>query len=180
MAVSTVAFRYAKSLLDLAQEQGLTDSIYQDMQLFKQTVSQNRALMLLLKNPIIRTDKKYSVLDAVFKSRINPVSMSFLNIITKKNRESIMDAIAEEYIRLYDQSKGVERASITTTMPLTDDLREQFKTMVLKYVGGSSVELEEKIDKKLIGGYVLRIGDQQVDASLRNKLNEVKMGILNN
>lgn len=158
----------------------MVETMYNDMRFFRQTVRENRGLMLLLKNPIVRTDRKYSVLDAVFSSRIDPISMSFLNIITKKNRESIMDAIADEYIRLYDEMKGVERATIITTMPLTDELREQFKAMVTKTVGGKTVELEEKIDPKLIGGYVLRAGDRQIDASLRNKLNEIRMGLLNN
>lgn len=180
MAVSTVAFRYAKSLIDLAQEQGLVETMYNDMRFFSQTVRESRGLMLLLKNPIVRTDRKYAVLDKVFSPHINPISMSFLNIITKKNRESIMDAIADEYIRLYDEMKGVERATITTTMPLTDELREQFKAMVTRTVGGKTVELEEKIDPKLIGGYVLRAGDQQIDASLRNRLNEIRLGLLSN
>lgn len=158
----------------------MVETMYNDMRFFRQTVRENRGLMLLLKNPIVRIDRKYAVLDAVFASRINPISMSFLNIITKKNRESIMDAIADEYIRLYEGMKGVERATIITTMPLTDTLREQFKAMVTKTVGGKTVELEEKIDTKLIGGYVLRAGDRQIDASLRNKLNEVRMGLLNN
>lgn len=180
MAVSTVAFRYAKSLIDLAQEQGLVETMYNDMRFFRQTVRESRGLMLLLRNPIVRIDRKYAVLDKVFSGRINPISMSFLNIITRKNRESIMDAIADEYIRLYDEMKGIEHASITTTMPLTDALREHFKTMVINAVGGKTVELEERIDPKLIGGYVLRAGDRQVDASLRNRLNEVRMELLNN
>ena len=180
MAVSTVAFRYAKSLIDLAQEQGLVETMYDDMRFFKLTVSQSRGLMLLLKNPIVRTDRKYKVLEQVFAPHINPISMSFLNIITKKNRESIMDAIAEEYIRLYDEMKGVERATVTTITPLTEEQRASFKAMVTKTVGGKSVELEERIDPKLIGGFILRTGDQQIDASLRNKLNEIRMGLLNN
>ncbi|MCK8491167.1 ATP synthase F1 subunit delta [Spirosoma sp. RP8] len=179
MAVATVAARYAKSLLDLAQEQGITETLYKDMQLFKQTVDQSRPLLLMLKNPIVRSEKKTAVLKAAFEERLNPVTMSFLQIITKKNREPIMDAIAEEFIRQYDRLKGVERASIITTVPLTDALREQFKAMVLKTTGGKLVELEERIDPKLIGGYILRVGDQQIDGSIRNQLNELRLQFLN-
>ncbi|UHG90544.1 ATP synthase F1 subunit delta [Spirosoma oryzicola] len=179
MAVATVAARYAKSLLDLAQEQGITETLYKDMQLFKQTVDQSRPLLLMLKNPIVRSEKKTAVLKAAFEKRLNPVTMSFLQIITKKNREPIMDAIAEEFIRQYDRLKGVERASIITTVPLTDALREQFKAMVLETTGGKLVELEERIDPKLIGGYILRVGDQQIDGSIRNQLNELRLQFLN-
>ncbi|QHV97432.1 MULTISPECIES: ATP synthase F1 subunit delta [Spirosoma] len=179
MAVATVASRYAKSLLDLAQEQGITETLYKDMRLFKQTVDQSRPLLLMLKNPIVRSEKKSAVLKAAFEKRLNPVTMSFLQIITKKNREPIMDAIAEAFITQYDKLKGVERATVITTVPLTDALREKFKAIVLKTTGGKLVELEEKIDQKLIGGYVLRVGDQQIDGSIRNQLNELRLQFLN-
>ena len=179
MAIATVAARYAKSLLDLAQEQGITETMYKDMQFFKNTVQQSRPLMLMLKNPIVRAEKKSAVLKAAFASRVNPVTMSFFEIIAKKNREPIMDAIADEFVKQYDRLKGVERATIVTTIPLTDALREQFKAMVLKMTGNKSVELEEKIDSKLIGGYVLRVGDQQIDGSIRNQLNEIRLQFMN-
>ncbi|CCH55643.1 ATP synthase F1, delta subunit [Fibrisoma limi BUZ 3] len=179
MAVSTVAFRYAKSLLDLAQEMNLTDVVYKDMMLFKGTVEESRPLMVMLKNPIVRTEKKYAVLNAVFASRVNPVSMTFFQIITRKNREAIMDAIANEYIRLYNEMKGIEWATVVTTVPLTDELRERFKTTVAEMTGGKLVELDEKIDSRLIGGYVLRVGDQQIDGSIRSQLNELRLRFLN-
>jgi F-type H+-transporting ATPase subunit delta len=179
MAVATVAARYAKSLLDLAQEKGITEALYKDMVFFKNTVAQSRPLMLMLKNPIVRAEKKSAVLKAAFSNRVNPVTMSFFQIIAKKNREGIMDAIAEEFINQYDRLKGVERATVVTTVPLSDPLREKFKAMVMKTTGGKLVELEEKIDQKLIGGYILRVGDQQIDGSIRSQLNELRLQFLN-
>ncbi|MFD2573934.1 ATP synthase F1 subunit delta [Spirosoma soli] len=179
MAIATVAARYAKSLLDLAQEKGLTETMYRDMQFFKHTVAQSRPLMLMLKNPIVRAEKKSAVLKAAFATRVDPVTMSFFEIIARKNREGIMDAIADEFIKQYDRLKGVERATIITTVPLSDALREKFRAMVTKTTGGKLVELDEKIDSKLIGGYVLRVGDQQIDGSIRNRLNEIRLQFLN-
>ncbi len=179
MSVATVAARYAKSLLDLSQEQNITETLYKDMQLFKRTVEQSRPLLLMLKNPIVRAEKKSAVLKAAFASRVDPVTMSFFQIIARKNRESIMDAIAEEFINQYDRLKGVERATIITTIPLTDELRKKFMAMVMKTTGGKSVELDEKIDSKLIGGYVLRVGDRQIDDSIRSQLNDLRLQFLN-
>lgn len=179
MAVSTVAFRYAKSLLDLAQEKGLTEEIHKDMLFFRDTLDASRPLALALKNPIIRSDKKSQIVKLIFANRVNPVSMAFFNIIARKNREAIIDAIADEYIRLYDQMKGVGRATVVTTMPLTEELRSEFKAMVAKATGSKQVELKEKVDEKIIGGYILRIDDQQVDASLRSQLNNLKLQFLN-
>ncbi|GAB2577440.1 ATP synthase F1 subunit delta [Spirosoma areae] len=179
MAIATVAARYAKSLLDLAQEKGLTETMYKDMQFFKNTVDQSRPLMLMLKNPIVRAEKKSAVIKAAFSKRVNPMTMAFFDIIARKNREGIMDAIAEEFINQYDRLKGIERASVVTTVPLTPALREKFKAMVMKTTGTKLVELEEKIDSKLIGGYVLRVGDQQIDGSIRSQLNDLRLKFLN-
>lgn len=179
MAVATVAARYAKSLLDLAQERGLTETLYKDMLFFKKTVEQSRPLLLLLKNPIVRAEKKNAIIKAAFTKHVDPVTMSFFQIIAKKNREAIMDAIADEFINQYDRLKGVERATVITTVPLTDALRKKFSDMVMKTTGGKVVELDEKIDPKLIGGYVLRVGDQQIDGSIRNQLNDLRLQFLN-
>lgn len=179
MAVATVAARYAKSLLDLAQEQGLTETMYKDMMFFKNTVAQSRPLMLMLKNPIVRAEKKSAVIKAAFTNRVNPVTMAFFEIIAKKNREGIMDAIADEFVSQYDKLKGVQRASVVTTVPLTALQRDQFKAMVMKSTGCKLVELEEKLDSNLIGGYVLKLGDRQVDGSIRSQLNDLRLKFLN-
>ncbi|MBD2701791.1 ATP synthase F1 subunit delta [Spirosoma sp. BT702] len=179
MAVATVAARYAKSLLDLAQEKGITEKLYQDMQFFKRTVEQSRPLLLMLKNPIVRAEKKSAIIKAVFTSHVDPVTMSFFQIISRKNREGIMDEIANQFISQYDRLKGVERATVITTVPLTDALRKKFKAAVAKTTAAKLVELEEKIDNRLIGGYVLRIGDQQIDGSIRSQLNDLRLKFLN-
>lgn len=179
MAVATVAARYAKSLLDLAKEQGIAEALYTDMKFFSQTLAQNRQLNLILKNPIVRAEKKNAIVKSVFGSRLNPVTMSFLAIIARKNREAIVDAIADEFISQYDRMKGIKRATVITTVPLTDTLRQKFKAIVAKTTGSELIELDEKIDAKLIGGYVLRVGDQQIDGSIRNQLNEMRLKFMN-
>ncbi|RDB04860.1 ATP synthase F1 subunit delta [Runella aurantiaca] len=178
MSESTVALRYAKSLIDLAQEQNVVDTVYQDMLFFKQTAEENRGLMLALKSPVVRHDKKLAILEGVFKTRVSPTSYTIFTIITKKNREGIMFSIAEEFIKLYDEKKGIVKALITSSMPLTAPLRKQFVSIVAEATG-KTVELEEKVDEKLIGGYVLRVGDRQVDASIRTRLNDLKLKLLN-
>ncbi len=179
MAVATVAARYAKSLLDLAQEQGLTETMYKDMQFFRNTVRQSRALMLMLKNPIVRAEKKSAVIKAAFTNRVDPMTMAFFEIIAKKNREGIMDSVADEFVKQYDKLKGVDRATVITTVALTTLQREKFKAIVMKTTGCKLVELEEKIDPNIIGGYVLRVGDQQVDGSIRSQLNDLRLKFLN-
>jgi F-type H+-transporting ATPase subunit delta len=177
MSEATVAIRYAKSLIDLAQEQNVVQNVYDDMVLFKNTADQNRGLMLALKSPVVRHEKKLGLLSGIFKDKVHPVSYSVFNIITKKNREGIMLSIADEFIKLYDDSKGIIKAQVTTATPLTDALRQTFVKIVVDATG-KTVELQEKIDEKIIGGYVLRVGDRQIDDSIRKHLNDLKVQFL--
>ena len=179
MAISTVAFRYAKSLFDLAQEKNLTETLYSDMQLVGQTIGASRPLALMLRSPIVRNDKKAAVLRAIFGEWVNTLTMNFIDIVAKKNRDGILDAIANEFIRLYDQQQGIERATVITTTQLTDALRVRFKAIVANTTGSELVELEEKTDAKLIGGYILKLGDRQIDASVRSQLNNLRVTFLN-
>ncbi|HEX9956469.1 MAG TPA: ATP synthase F1 subunit delta [Fibrella sp.] len=179
MAISTVADRYAKSLIDLAQEKGIVEEMYGDMLYFQRTLSENRALGVLLKNPIVRNAKKWNIVNAVFGSRLNPMTLSFFQIVAQKGRDNILEDIAVAFCKQYDKLKGVERATVITTVPLTEELRTQLKAKVQTLTGGKSIELEEKQDSRLIGGYVLRVGDRQIDASLRNQLNELRLKFLN-
>lgn len=178
MSVSIVASRYAKSLIELAKEQNVLEAVYQDMILFKDTADKNRGLMLALKSPIVRHEKKSGILKALFEGRVNAVSYAIFKIITKKNRESILDEIANEFIKAYNLNQGIQKATVVTTTPLTDELRQQF-TQIVKEKTGKTVQLAEKINPALIGGYILTIEDRQIDASLRSRLNELKLQLTN-
>ena len=178
MSVSIVASRYAKSLIELAKEQNVLEAVYQDMLLFKATADKNRGLMLALKSPVVRHEKKLGILKALFEARVNPVSYAIFTIITKKNREAILDEIAVEFIKAYNLFQGIQKATVATTTELTDELRKQF-TDIVASATGKTVQLAEKIDPALVGGYVLTIGDRQIDASLRSRLNELKLQLAN-
>ena len=178
MSVSIVASRYAKSLIELAKEQDVLEAVYQDMLLFKDTADKNRGLMLALKSPVVRHEKKLNILKALFKERVNEVSYAIFTIITKKNREAILDEIANEFVKSYNLNQGIQKATVVTTTPLTDELRKQFSDIVAARTG-RTVQLAEKIDPSLIGGYVLTIDDRQIDASLRSRLNELKLQFTN-
>lgn len=178
MSIATVASRYAKSLIELAKEKNVVDVVYNDMVLFRNTVHENRGLMLALSSPVVRHEKKLGILKSLFENKVSPVSFTIFSIITRKNREAILDAIAEEFIRIYNDYKGIQKATVTVPTPLTDELRAMF----IKLVGdatGKQIELEEKIDTRLIGGYVLRVNDRQIDASLKNRLSSLKLQLLN-
>jgi F-type H+-transporting ATPase subunit delta len=175
MADLRVASRYVKSLLSLAVEQGVLEDVHKDMQLFARVCKENRAFRMMLSSPIIRHEKKREVLMKLFSGKLNELSMSIIEILTRKNREPLLPAIAEEFHNAYNEHKGVGKASITTTIPMDAEMRTAIESIVKKLSEKRQVELDERVDKELIGGFILNVGDRQVDASIKNKLKALKL-----
>lgn len=175
MTDSRAASRYVKSLLSLAVEQKSLDAVHKDMQLFSKTVEENRQFRLMLTSPIIKHDTKREILEKLFKGKVNKLTLSIFDIITKKNREPLLPAIAKEFHSAYNDYKGIGVASVTTAVPLDAKLKGEIEKLVKKYSDKKEIELVEKIDKDMIGGFVLNVGDKQIDASIKNKLKALKV-----
>jgi len=170
MSYLRVASRYAKSLIELAQEKGVVEEVHNDMQLFRKVCEENYDFTLMLKNPVIKHDKKNKILAQIFEGKVNDLTLSIFNIITRKNREPILPILAKEFIVQYNSKKGIEVATITTAVPVSDDLREELRKMILQVGGKKTVELKEIVDPDLIGGFILKVGDKQIDDSIQSKL----------
>ncbi|QDA59795.1 ATP synthase F1 subunit delta [Hymenobacter jejuensis] len=174
MSEIRVASRYAKSLLDLAEERGTLEQVKQDMDLFSKTLEQNRDLRLLLRNPIVQHDKKLAILRAVFGGKVSELTEKFFTIITQKNRESALEFIGTEFLSQYNVLRGVQVAEVTTATPLTPELRAEVTKLVREQTGLQQVTLNEKVDEALIGGFILRVGDRQIDDSVRYRLRKLR------
>lgn len=174
MSEFRIASRYAKSLLELAGEQGKLEEVNKDMLLFSEVISENRDFQLFLKNPVVAHDKKLTVLNQVFTGKVNDLTLAIFRILVKKQREAYLPAIAKEFHHQYNAATGVEEATVTTTFPIDADLRNEFKEVVKK-ISGKEVELTEKIDENLIGGFILKVGDRQIDDSINSRLKALKL-----
>jgi F-type H+-transporting ATPase subunit delta len=173
MRDTRVASRYAKSLLDLALEQGALEKVYADMKMIHDTCAENADLTVFLKSPIIKTEKKRGILKSIFSGKVHPMTEGFIDLMTSRKRESYLEAIASAFLRQYKKYKQIITAVITTASGLDQNLRKQVMDIVKKSAH-SEVELIEQVDSKLIGGFVLRIGDKQVDTSISRKLQELR------
>src|ERR1700752_3442048 len=163
-----VATRYAKSLLQLAVEK-----VYADMQLVQHVCEENREFAIFLNSPIIKTDKKVAVIKEIFSGKVSEITADFLVILTNKRRESYMNDIAKAFITQYKQHKNILTAVITSAVGIDATVKTKVLELVKQTTQGE-VELIEKVDAGLIGGFVLTIGDKQVDASVSRKLNELR------
>jgi F-type H+-transporting ATPase subunit delta len=174
MSEQRVASRYAKSLLDLAEERGTLEQVKADMDLFRTTLEQNRDLRLLLRNPIVKHDKKLAILKAIFGGKVSEVTEKFFSIVTQHNRESALEWVATEFQSQYDALRGMQVAQVTTAAPLAPVLREELNKIVRRQSGLENVTLQESVDESLIGGFILRVGDRQLDESVRNSLRKLR------
>lgn len=174
MKGTRVANRYAKSLLRLSLENGELETAHKDMQMVAELCDTSKELDVFLKSPIVKTDKKLSVLEEIFGSSISKLSMSFIKVITTKRREIYLHDIAKEFVKQYRDHKKILTAVIKSAVGLDDKLKEQVLNIVKK-TEGQEVELVEVVDSSLIGGFVLTIGDKQVDASIVRKLQQLTM-----
>jgi F-type H+-transporting ATPase subunit delta len=174
MSEIRVASRYAKSLLELASEKGILEEVHNDMQLFTNTANASRELVHLLESPVVKSEKKLSVLKAVFQGKVNDLTLKFIELVSQKERENLLSAIAREFHNQYNALNGIQKATVTTTFPLDAQMRKTFIETAKRVSGAREIELTEKVDSGIIGGYILKVGDKQIDDSLSSKLQELK------
>jgi len=178
MQNTKLANRYSKALLDLALEQNVLDEVYSNMKQLTMMVDENRELQLLLKSPIVKADKKIAIFSELFAA-FHKLSKDFVTLITKNRRDSDLNIIAKEFISLYSDYKNIQQIVVTTATGLDDTLRAKLKELTSKATN-SEVDIIEKTNPALIGGFVLRIGDNQFDTSIATKIRKVKRELVTN
>jgi F-type H+-transporting ATPase subunit delta len=149
------------------------------MEAFHKVCEENRDFYLMLMNPIIPHAKKLKILEALFTNRFHKISNSIFILITKKHREQYLPAIAKQFLVQYNINQGIAEATLTTTFPIDDILKKQFEDVVIE-ITGQKVELTLKVDKEILGGFVLKIGDRQIDESLSTKLAALRLEFSHN
>lgn len=169
-----VASRYAKSLLELAVEKNILEEVMKDVKQFLSIASENRELVLALKSPIINSDKKLSILKAVMGTGTQSLIMIFFDLVTRKNRANVLVETFKEFEKQYNAQKGIQVAEVTTTFALTDELRSKFIQIVKEISGLEQVQLVENINPELIGGFILKVNDKQLDDSISSKLRKLR------
>ncbi|WP_196895711.1 ATP synthase F1 subunit delta [Aureivirga marina] len=174
-----VALRYAKAIADVATEKNVASDVYNDMNMIVETIRESQDLQTLLKSPLLHSDVKKGALESIFGGKVNAVSMDLMQLLITNKRIDILDVIAERYISLADTLAGKQVATVTTAVALTAELEAQILAKV-KEITGNDATLESIIDPEVIGGFILRVGDVQFDASVASKLKALKVKFENN
>jgi F-type H+-transporting ATPase subunit delta len=172
MSDSRAALRYAKAILDLAVEKKATEALEKDMQNIVGTISGSDELREMLASPVIKGAAKKEALFAIFKGS-NKVTEGTISLLVDNKRVSMLNEVASKYLILNEKLKGKDVAFVTTAVALTAELEKKVLSKVAELTG-NKVTIENKIDESIIGGFVLRVGDLQYDASIANKLSNLK------
>ena len=171
------AIRYAKAILEIADSKGVASEVSADMTLIAKTITGNPELSHFIQNPLIKTDTKKNVVLEVFAT-VNPVTQSLFHLLLENKRFEILAAIAVEYNNLFDVMNGVEVAKVTTAFPMDTALEAKVLAKIATF-SDKKVTIENTVDASIIGGFILRIGDKQYNASVANRLHVLKRELSN-
>ncbi|WP_163716061.1 ATP synthase F1 subunit delta [Mangrovibacterium lignilyticum] len=177
MDQSKITVRYAKAFFSLAKEKKQLDLLKTDVELISTLCKDSADFRLLLESPVVKTSKKIKLIQAIFSKKINALSLSFLELITTNKREAHLPGICRNILNLYRLDQGVKTAVLTTAIDMKPAIIAQITAKLEKDLN-AEIELSKQVDPKLIGGFVLRVDDQQIDASIASQLRKVKETLL--
>ena len=175
-----LAARYAKSLIDLANETNQVETVYKDMLYLQALCKESRDFLALIRSPVVKADKKVAIVLAVTKGRISELTDSFNRLMITKGRESFLPEISTAFIDQYKHQKGIHTIKLTTAIPVTEEVQQQIINQIKSQTSMGNIDLQVSVDEEIIGGFVLEVGDQLVDASILYDLNKIKTQFLNN
>ena len=172
MAGTRAAIRYSKAILDLANSKGVAEVVSNDMKTIAATINGNLELTTFIQNPTIKVEVKEKALLEVF-AESNSVTKGLFHLLFENKRLEILGAIAVEYGKLSDLANGKELAQVTTAFPMDAALEAQVLAKIAT-LSDKKITLENIVDPAIIGGFILRIGDKQYNASVYNRLQVLK------
>tara|TARA_B100000768_G_scaffold176528_1_gene189394 strand:- start:504 stop:1061 length:558 start_codon:yes stop_codon:yes gene_type:complete len=173
MKDARAALRYAKAILNLAKDSNSQELVDNDMKLIVTTIAENDELEVVLNSPVIKATDKMKVLKALFSDKVDTISLGLFNLLEENKRISMLESIAKQYSIIYDFNRNMQVAKVTTAVPLTKEIEAK---VIAKIIGltGEKANLENVINPSILGGFILRVGDVQYDASISNYLNELR------
>ena len=177
MSSTRAAIRYAKAILDIASDKGVAQAVNNDMTLIASAIKSNKELSTFIENPTTKVEVKESALQEIFADT-NAVTKSLFRLLFENKRFEILDAVALEYNNLFDESNGVEIAKVTTAIAMDAALEAKILAKIATF-SNKKITIENTIDPSIIGGFILRIGDKQYNASVANRLQTLKRELSN-
>ncbi|HAG82010.1 MAG TPA: F0F1 ATP synthase subunit delta [Cyanobacteria bacterium UBA11162] len=164
---------YAEALMSVAQEHNLTEEFGENVGALLNLLNESPELQQFLGSPVVKAEDKKGVLQRIASEGIHPYLVNFLKILVDRRRILFLEGICKQYQVLLRQLKQTILADVTSAVPLSDEQQQAVREKVIAMTGSQQVELDTKIDPDLIGGVIIKVGSQVVDASLRGQLRRI-------
>jgi len=173
MKDARAALRYAKAILNLAKDSNEETVVNNDMSFIATTISESNELEVMLTSPIVKSTDKINVLNALFNGKVNNITLGLFHLLEDNKRIAMLQSIAKQYAIIYDFDKHLQEAKVTTAVPLTKEVEQAVLDKIVALTG-EKANLVNEVNPNILGGFILRVGDVQYDASISNYLNELK------
>ena len=178
MSLHKIYSRYAKSLIELSKEQNSLEATIEDARFFRE-VLKVKEFRSLLKNPAFKPGTKIKIFDSVFKDKVSELFYKFIILVIKKGRERLLPGIIDEILYQYKKMLHITDIFLTTAVPMPEDFLEKLKTRLLESsITEEDVDITPKVDKDIIGGFIIKVEDNLIDASVKTKLKKIEKSII--
>ncbi|OYU85492.1 MAG: ATP synthase F1 subunit delta [Flavobacterium sp. BFFFF2] len=176
--MSRASIRYAKAIFDVAQAAGSADAVQSDLSMLQQTLETHQELNLFMHSPIIASELKLNALIEIMQGA-QKETIDLFRLLKANKRFEILSEVAHSYAHVFDAHKGFEEATVTTAVALDAALESKVMAKAQTLSKQPRIVLKNIIDPSIIGGYILRVGDIQYNASVANKLQDLKQKFSN-
>ena len=170
---SRAAIRYAKAVLDQANHANISEVVFGDMKSIQATLAGSKELRVVLQSPVVKAEDKKQALLQIFEKN-SDVTKALIQILTSNKRINLLGGVALAYVDLYNDSKGVKTATVITAVTLTPEIEAKVLSKLKEITGSENITINNTIDERIIGGFILRVGDLQYNASIANQLGNLK------
>ncbi|HIE16201.1 MAG TPA: ATP synthase F1 subunit delta [Bacteroidales bacterium] len=180
MNINKIGVRYAKALVAFSIEQNIEDKVFTDIELINEIITESHEIDTFLKNPTIKISEKIIFFEKIFKDHIHKITLKFLILVIRKGRELFFKDIFRNIIDRYHKIKKIKKASLITANTITPKTKEDITTLIKKYFSDNyTIIFHHQIDKKQIGGFLLTIGNEEFDITIKSQLNHIKQNLIN-
>lgn len=177
MKGTRAAQRYAKAILDLAKDQKVSELVNADMESISKTIIGSDELQGVLASPVVKDQLKKNALNEIFKG-VHPTTLGTFNLLLENNRIDILKYVAQKYTELYNEDNNIQVATVTTAIPLDASLEAKIQAKIQELTGNSAI-INSVVDPSIIGGFILRIGDLQYNASVARSFSDLRREFAN-
>ncbi len=170
---SRAAIRYAKAVLDQANHANISEVVFGDMKSIQATLAGSKELRVVLQSPVVKAEDKKQALLQIFEKN-SEVTKALIQILTSNKRINLLGGVALAYVDLYNDSQGVKTATVITAVTLTPEIEAKVLSKLKEMTGSDNITINNTIDESIIGGFIIRVGDLQYNASIANQLGNLK------